>query len=523
MTAALGAIGWACAGPLAATLLVGRSALFFPSARWLLIALLWWLATGVVARRAGARPTWADALPTPPDPAWRALSSLALLAVAAPLLPLLYIDDTAYHLTRGGTSSPAYNLAGYLLALAVVGPAVQALMLHITAAGSRTPSFPARAQAAPWRPGAAAFAPLLSIAIILGINRGLLVPLQAQAPPAAAATFLLALNLAASVLAAAAGSAAVGAGTIGIIAIWAAWATFPPWQEALAVGWQGDVPAGLAPLLAATGLLLIQRGRAMAAGTLLGVLAALVPATGAALAALALLGLRRPALAGCSTAALLFLAKQIVTAFASPPARAGAAARPLNALDLSLPQAMWGALQGTPHEANVAAGAFHLRLFLGPGFLTTPEPPPHVAPALILTLAALAISAWLIARLITSTALGTEPPSRIIALCLALVSGLVLAGTTPRSGLPLAMLAILPLANPRAPVWRDLPIRLQAIILSLAVTGYLLAGTSMRSFTLAAAPFISRWPPLASLPTLGLLLLATSLSAVLVASATKRE
>ncbi|MGH2355949.1 MAG: hypothetical protein ACRDJN_30455, partial [Chloroflexota bacterium] len=100
------------------------------------------------------------------------------------------------------------------------------------------------------------------------------------------------------------------------------------------------------------------------------------------------------------------------------------------------------------------------------------------------------------------------PQVAATAVCLALMGGLLLAGTTPRQHLPLAMLALLPLASPWT--WQRLPDR--GRIAGLAAAGYLLAGTSAPMLGTAAAQFISRWPPLASLPALGLALLTAVLA-----------
>jgi hypothetical protein len=95
----------------------------------------------------------------------------------------------------------------------------------------------------------------------------------------------------------------------------------------------------------------------------------------------------------------------------------------------------------------------------------------------------------------------------ILALCLALAGGLLLAGTAPTWRLEPAMLALLPLATPA--VWTRR--RGRGPLLALGVAAFLLCGTSVPEMATAGAPVLSRWPPLASLPALGLALLGALL------------
>jgi hypothetical protein len=158
-------------------------------------------------------------------------------------------------------------------------------------------------------------------------------------------------------------------------------------------------------------------------------------------------------------------------------------------------------LWGTPQLQNAALGAFHARLFLGPESLAAETPPPRSLPALALTLGALGTGVWLTLRALWP---GREADAETAAtaVCLVATAGLLLAGTTPRSQLAPAMLALLPLAGrgfrAAGGAWRT--------FLALAVAGYLLAGTSVPALATAAAPILSAWPPLASAPVLGLAL-----------------
>ena len=177
----LGVLGWACVGPLAATLLVGRTALLLPSIRWLLAAALAWAVAGAVAWL-----TRTTRLPGGGGPGRSrsighavasALPSLALLAAAAPLLPLLYLDDRAYHQVAGG-AAPARALAGYLGLLLLAGSLVRRFLdgVYVAPAPGPPPApAPTGAGGGPGAPGV--IAPLLSMALMLGANYGVFFPL----------------------------------------------------------------------------------------------------------------------------------------------------------------------------------------------------------------------------------------------------------------------------------------------------------------------------------------------------------
>ncbi|MDQ3700986.1 MAG: hypothetical protein M3442_08720 [Chloroflexota bacterium] len=172
------------------------------------------------------------------------------------------------------------------------------------------------------------------------------------------------------------------------------------------------------------------------------------------------------------------------------------------------------ALSGTPELQNAALGAFHTRLFLGPETLAATSPPPLSPAALALNLGALATGAWLTGRAIRA-ARPAAPPMVGTAAVLAMVVGLLLAGTSPRYALIPAMLALLPLTAPS--LWLC-PLVTRRLALVLGTSGYLSAATSVPALATAGAPLLSRWPALASPPVLGLALLTALLALLLHAS-----
>ena len=358
----------------------------------------------------------------------RVCASLALLALCLPLLPVLYVDDTAYHHVGGGTA-PGRALLLYLLALALAGAlwgrarAAQGAGAGLTLASVLAGRLPA--------------VPVLAVTLMVGLNYGLFGALQGRLPIAPQTVLTLA------------GSPHPGA------------AAPPPWGWAPSgarpsarsrcgrPGWPSPPggrapPASLRPALAlalgAGGLALLARRRAVPAGVVLGLLGLLVPASLGALVALALLGRWRAALAGVGTVAAgaLLLALAAPGALPAPPGPGLAG--------------VGRALAGTPQLQNAALGAFHARLFLGPETLAGAGPPPLSLPAFALTLGALpgGDAGWP-GRAVWS-ARGAGPSREAVAVCLAMVAGLLLAGTTPRAQLMPAMLVLLPLGG-RALTW----------------------------------------------------------------------
>ena len=591
ITAALGLAGWACSGPLWATLLVGRTALLFPSARWLGAALAGWLISAGLA--------WLGGGPSPPGPlsqggrggvvgrggrAVAAARSLVLLGVPAPLLPLLYLDDGSYHQVTGGSAPPGRLLAGYVLLLAAAGPAWVRLSRHAAAstaangAGGRSvaeasggldtgpdagprhapPTAAAGTVAAAWR-SPALLTPVLAVLLMVAINRALLEPLQALESGGISVAGVLALNLGCMALAAALagraterpssslgagrttederrrrirpasvvpslrslrlrlrqagqalrraggrddhGTDALGWGWPAGAAIALAWLASAPVQEALGAAGR----AGAQLLLGTAAIAALLDGWPLAGGALLGGLTAVAPPAAATLAGLALLGRWRAALAGAAVAGALLPAARWTAALGERPAPGPPAP----------PGAVWDALRGTPHAANVALGAVHARLFGGAGALTADAAPPAVPAAVTLNLAALLVGAWLITGSLRASCAARESRPEAIAtgVCLAAIGGLLLAGTAPRQDLPLALLVAIPVALPAA--WLPLSPRGRALAAALLIIGYALAATSETALLRAGADLLSRWPLLASLPTVGLLLLAAALAVLL--------
>ncbi len=502
LTSAAGLVGWGCAGPLAATILVGRSGPV-PSLRWLAVAVLGWLLAATIASLGRER-----------GHAGRG-RALVLLAIGVPLLPMLYLDDGAYHHVAGGALA-GRGVVVYLLALSLVGALWQRAAPALPGSAPPLPSgVPSSGVPPPDAPhlGYAAGYPLLAVTVMLAANYGVFGPLQAGVPLSTETMVVLGVNLALAALAAAAGVWAWGGPALGAVAIWAAWLAFAPWREQLAI----DIRAGAALALGAAGVALLVRRRHLPAGAALGALGVLIPPALAALPALAGMGRWRSAAAGLVTVgACLAAGAALPAAWFLPPwdlsATGGTAstitAPPVDGWGPWPP--LWGpagrALWGSPHLQNAALGAFHARLFLGPETLAATIAPPVSPAALALTLGALTIGTWLTGRVMWSLRLAA-PRTAATAAVLAMIVGLLLAGTTPRHSLAPAMLALLPLASPSLWRWPGAAGRL-----ALGTAGYLLAGTSVPALATAGAPILAHWPVLASPPALGLALLVAALA-----------
>src|SRR5581483_3168844 len=359
---------------------------------------------------------------------------LGLLGCVAPLLPLLYLDDESYHLVAGSSQAPAHTLVMLTGLLALGGAAGVALWPLLDPAPGLTISQPDALPAGlehAQRP--AVLAPLLGMAAMLAANQGFFGPLQAAHGTTPWITTLWGLSAAG--LAAVLGAAAARAPWPAALGLWAAWLLFPPWQE------------GLAPRIAAGGLLLalaaacwlLTRGSRWAvggAGVVLGLASAAAPAVLWPVGALALAGEWRAATPGLLAAV------------------AGLAARAW----LESPAHLWKtamqALGASPHLDNAAGGSFYARLFSGPGALAADSAPPIVLPALVLTAGTLATGVLVIARVVHAAATAAPSPEQealrtprlLAAAALALVSGLLLDGTTPRADLALAAVALIPAA-----------------------------------------------------------------------------
>lgn len=522
-------IGWGAVGPLGATLLVGRTGPL-PSRRWIAVALLAWLLCGAIAYVAGdpwshgshgshASGGTEDHRQSP----WQRIVELAralpLLAIGAPLLPVLYVDDGAYHHVAGD-APPGRLLAVYLLALALAGAMWRRTL--VTPPG-RTPVDLAGSPSADTRMGDsrigwAAQVPLLAVTLMLATNYGLFGALQARLPLSVETLLVLAANLVLSAAAARLGVTAWGGPANAAVAVWGAWLAFSPWREQLA----SDARAGVALALGALALALLVRRRDLWAGVAFGALGALIPPALAVLPAMAGLGKWRSAAAGTATVvaglalAAAFSDRLPLPPWGTPVPTGGAAPLPGSVAPSPWDAlgALSGAISGTPELQNAALGAFHARLLLGPETLAATSPPPPSAAALALNLGALATGAWLTGRTIRASR-PAAPATAAMAAGLAMVVGLLLAGTAPRYALIPAMLALLPLTAPS--LWLY-PALTRCLALVLGTSGYLLAATSMPALATAGAPILSRWPALASPPVLGLALLAALLALLLHAS-----
>ncbi len=432
----LGALGWLCAGPLVATLLVGRTGLV-PSLRWLATAVGVWLLLASIALACGQGRN----LPTRLA---RGAPALAAVASLVPFLPVLYVHDPSYHLTVTGPSAPAPVLAGHALLLAIVGAALMG-------GPRREPAVPLPPKSADTATYSPSVSPVVWVVLAMVgagtlLNRGVFETLAATAntgPPV-----LLLANLASLAVAAWLAARATAAGSPGAVLLFTAWLWFAPLQTALAAGLPG-------PLLA--------------------------------LAALCLFGLAGRHWPWISPG-FPFLWLGLGLANLGPP--------------------LWG----SPSVLNGSFQALFSRLFSGPGALTANDPSLPIPAVQALTAGTLlcgaALAGWWVLR--------THPwrsARAIAAACFLLDASLALAPTTPRWLTSLAALSLVSLLRPS--LWRALDGRRRVAVAALSIVGYALAGTSADMFLRAAAEWLSRWPALATLPALGLVLLALGQALVL--------
>jgi hypothetical protein len=536
LTPALGFVGWACSGPLLATLAVGRAVVLAPSARWLLVALAGWLTLAgigwLASGRTSARGDGRSRLTRVLDGA----SGLALLSVPAPLLPLLYLDDASNHLVVGTAGAPRAALVGYVVALAMAGAAWQLVVRHAPrpAASAPLPSgapltsgadeeawgqprggspWPDEALRSPW-----VLVPMAAVLLMVTVNGGVLRPLQGLGPGDVGGAIRLAVNLACVLAGGGLVARTVGPGWPAGLAACLVWIGFAPLQDALA----GQEPVGVVLLSGTAAVIAVLCGRCTIGAILLGLVSAIVPPCGGALVALALLGRVRPAMLGSAVAAALLALERL-----------GALPAGLFGRDIPALSGAAAAVGSTAHISNVALGGFHARLFSGPGALTAEAAAPPPAPALYLTLGGLAAGAWLVAHATLALrhhmheaggrpahqeatgALAPRAPTvqqlaAAAAICLAATSGLVLAGTAPANHLVAALLGVIPLLH--VALWHGVPAPARVLAAALFIAGHMFAGTSLPTFARAAADLLSRWPPLASLPALGLILQAAALA-----------
>jgi hypothetical protein len=273
------------------------------------------------------------------------------------------------------------------------------------------------------------------------------------------------------------------------LALFLAWTAVGPLQAVL-----GVAPAGALALLVACGWSALVSGRDVPAGLFLGILAGIAPPSAGGVLALVALSRLRAALAGVGAAA-------------------GALAVRLVAMgDGAIePASLWG----TPHLDNTALAGFYARLFAGAGSLTAPPAALGSAPAppaVALQAGALVAGAVLLVAA-ARRAGGSDLPRPLAdatAAVLGVVGGLLLGGTAPPAYLAAALVALAPAALPA--FWHGLGSGARALVAALLVGGYALAGTSHLLLARAATELLSAWPPAASLPALGLLLLAAALA-----------
>jgi hypothetical protein len=460
---AVGGIGLAIVGPLVATLLVGRTGII-PSVRWLLVALGAWAIAGAVG--------WFASRSHP-------LRSLALLGIVAPLLPVLYLSDEAYHLASTGNHAPV--IMGYASLLAVAGGIWSGFPQQRAGRQLVEPSAGRRFS----RPVSGWGTLVLGVLLMVATNDLIFEPLgTAERPEQVLFLIVNIVSLAASAWIVASLDD-VPYGWLGALCLFITWAAFGSWQEMLA-----HQPVGMLFLLGAAGLSALAFRRWLVAATLCGVLAGIAPPAIGMLVIPFFAKKIRPGIVGLGIATVVLLARYVSIG--------------------ALPN-FASALAGTPHRDNVALAAFHLRLFVGAGHLTEGGVGPVNLAALSLTLGALATgSALLVVALRSSVrhSLNVETAS-----VLALLGGLLLAGTTTQVHLALAGLALVPLS--RTQVWLALSPRGRWLVLIGAVPGFALAGTSPPRLAQAAAELLSAWPAAASLQTLGLVLLLVSLLRVM--------
>src|SRR5688500_5914153 len=150
--ALLGMGGLVCAGPLVATLLVGRTGVA-PSLRWMGLCAATWVVLLALA--------WARSYGS----AWGAARALAPVAAVAVFLPWAYLSDSAFH----ALSAATWQALGALVVLTLWGLVWGGAWV---AEGGEPP---------PYSGSAALVAVLVGMGLIYGLNDVLFEPLGA--PP----------------------------------------------------------------------------------------------------------------------------------------------------------------------------------------------------------------------------------------------------------------------------------------------------------------------------------------------------
>jgi hypothetical protein len=427
---------------------------FFPSVRWLSTALGAWALLLAIASL-GAVGVSAS------RPRLRLLGLAAVLAPLASLLPFLatlYADDESFHLTVAGATAPARLLTGYVFALSL-GAAALVRLFRRPLAPSVAVSHETADTDLDLQPRSAAGAALwwgsLGVTAMTLLNLGFFGPLASREAGALPGATLVIGNLLALGGAAWLGAGGTKATALLSVVLLGAWLAFAPVVQSIPT-----TTVGLALLAGVLGLLAVERGQ----GRL------------AQFAGLALVGV---ALAVAWLSAGAFVSSDHTLA------------------------PFWS----SPHEGNGALGAAFSRLYAGAGALTAASVPPVAAAE------ALGAGTSLCAATLLLWFLWAERPlagvRAVVAACLALLAVVGLWPVAPITALALAAVALVPVCRPA--LWRALAPSHRRWVAGFAIAGYVLAGTSIPALSQAATELLSRWPPLASLPSLGLILLALAL------------
>jgi hypothetical protein len=511
-----------------ATLVVGRSALLWPSATWLLVAagagavavLVWWLG----ARAAPGTPQaavrrWHAA-------AWPVLALLPAAAAGA----AIYVDDASHHIVSAYLPA-RQSLLAYSIGLFAV--AQVAYWLTRWARRGRG--------AAEWSPAGALPPVVLGVAAAAYVNasiyaqwvprqtdlrvnlngaRDLLagtlpyhdaIPVWADRVHLLPATLVLLFGPLALLPDDAArvvfflGNQVLWLGAIGLFirrlvppearSVWLAaalgfGATYWPWQEAIRFGQQD----GLLILLFVASILAAAQAREGRAGVLLG-LAFVVKPLSIWLPLIYLLhGRWRSLLAAAATAAALALATLPLIGLAPW----------WHFLRVEVPEMLPGTVRGT----NIPLPSLHARLFVGREALSNGDPAPTLAVIAALNLAANALALWLVCRLALShagraRALGDCTRPWLLDAALGLCLTLLLAPMAWQHYASWLTIAFLVLGLPL--VWRPLPPAARAAVGALAGAGFLLLSLEDGHLVDLLSPLLDGWPGILGFYAAGLL------------------
>jgi uncharacterized membrane protein YtjA (UPF0391 family) len=538
------------AGVLLATLVVGRTAVFWPSAEWLAVLVLSTgtalLAWGLAAAREPGRPL--DRLRAA---AW---PSLALLPAALGGLAV-YRDETSHHFVASYLPTKQTLFAYTLLAFA----GGQATYWLSAVSRRRPPGPPGSGEAAPeegppaagtaaraW-PAAVAQTPLVLLAIAwaaylnanvltpwvprqtdLGVNlagardlvRGILpyhdaIPIWADRVHLLPATLLL---LFAPLNALPDGTAHLlfflGNQILWLVAGWvlvrrlapagqeALWwaavllfgATYWPWQESIRFGQQD----GLLILLFVLSITAAARGREGAAGAALGVALVVKPLSIWLPLVYLVHGRWRALLVAGVTAGLLVLATLPFTGW-----------QPWwHFISVELPAMLPGTVRGT----NIPLPSAHARMFVGRESLGDGEPAPTLGIISALNLGANVAGLLLVAHLFLRRPGSTASRRRawLLDAALGLTLTLLLAPMAWQHYSSWLAVAFFVLALPE--VWRPLASGSRLLTASLAGAAFLLLSLEDDHLLHVMTPIVDPWPGALAFYTVGLLLLAVALA-----------